>query len=131
MWLVDTSVWILVLRRKDPLNLSEFLDFDEVVTCLPIVQEVLQGFRDERPYRIALQSMRSLPTLDDPLSFDVVDRAVNLYRSARRAGITVRSSIDCLIAATALRHDVGVLHCDRDYGALAKVAPLRQRAVRA
>jgi predicted nucleic acid-binding protein len=74
--------------------------------------------------------MRSLPTLDDPLGFDVVDAAVELYRSARRAGITVRSSVDCLIAASALRHDVGILHADRDFPALAKVCQLRQRAVR-
>lgn len=130
MWLVDTSVWILVFRRKEPLDLTKILSFDEIVTCLPVVQEVLQGIRDERPFRIAKDSMRNLPTLDDPLGFEVVDAAVDLYRAARRAGLTVRSSVDCLIAATALRHDVGVLHHDRDYSALAKISPLRQRAVR-
>jgi len=41
----------------------------------------------------------------------------------------VRSSVDCLIAASALRHDVGVLHSDRDYTGLARVSPLRQRKV--
>jgi predicted nucleic acid-binding protein len=71
----------------------------------------------------------SLPTLDDPLGFDVVDAAVELYRAARRAGFTLRSSIDCLMAASALRHDVGVLHLDRDYTALARVSQLRQRKV--
>lgn len=131
MWLVDTSVWILVFRRKQPLDLTKILDFDEIVTCLPVVQEVLRGIRDERPFRVAKESMRSLPTLDDPLGFEVVDAAVELYRAARRAGLTVRSSVDCLIAATALRHDVGVLHYDRDFNALAKVSALRQRAVRA
>lgn len=127
MWLVDTSVWIAVFRRKDPLDLASVVAFDEIVTCLPIVQEVLQGFRDERPYRIAKESMRSLPTLDDPLGFDVIDAAVELYRAARRARLTVRSSVDCLIAASALRHDVGVLHLDRDYSALAQISQLRQR----
>lgn len=130
MWLVDTSIWIAVFRRKDPLDLTSVVTFDEIVTCLPIVQEVLQGFRDERSYRLAKASMRSLPTLDEPMSFEVYDAAVDLYRAARRAGITVRSSIDCLIAASALRHQVGVLHADRDYAALARVSPLQQRAVR-
>jgi predicted nucleic acid-binding protein len=130
MWLVDTSLWIAVFRRKAPLDLTSVVAFDEIVTCLPIVQEVLQGFRDERPYRIAKEAMRSLPTLDDPLGFEVIDDAVDLYRAARRAGVTVRSSIDCLIAASALRHDVGVLHADRDYTALARVSQLQQRAVR-
>jgi len=90
---------------------------------------VLQGIRDERPFRIAKDSVRSLPTPDDPLGFEVVEAAVDLYRAARRAGLPVRSSVDCLIAASALRHDVGVLHHDRDFSALAKVSPLRQRAV--
>ncbi|MCE9581620.1 MAG: PIN domain-containing protein [Planctomycetes bacterium] len=46
---------------------------------------------------------------------------------ARRQGVTVRSSVDCLIAACALRHQLTVLHRDRDFHRLAKVSPLRQR----
>ena len=55
-------------------------------------------------------------------------RPLDLYRSARRTGLTVRSSADCLIAVCALRHDLEVLHRDRDFAAIAKVAPLRHRA---
>src|SRR5712671_6907660 len=105
MWLVDTSVWIAVFRRKSPFDLMGAVPFDEVVTCLPIMQEVLQGFRDEKAFRTAKEAMRNLPTLDDPLEFECVLAAVDLYRAARRAGVTVRSSVDCLIAASALRHD--------------------------
>ena len=47
MILVDTSLWIEVFRARRPLDLEASVDFDEVVTCLPIVQEVLQGFRQE------------------------------------------------------------------------------------
>jgi predicted nucleic acid-binding protein len=47
MVLVDTSVWIELFRRTRPLDLSDFVAIDEIVTCLPVVQEVLQGFRDE------------------------------------------------------------------------------------
>jgi predicted nucleic acid-binding protein len=129
MWIVDTSVWIAVFRRKDPLDLASIIELDEALTCLPIVQEVLQGFRDERPYRIASDAMRSLPILDNPLGLEVVDAAVDLYRTARRSGVTVRSSVDCLIAASALRHDVGVLHRDRDFKQLSRISGLRQRAV--
>jgi predicted nucleic acid-binding protein len=129
MVLVDSSVWIEVFRRKDPLDLTSLVDFDEIVTCLPIVQEVLQGFRDEPAYRKAKQAMHSLPIVDSPLEQEVFDAAVDLYRSARRAGITVRSSADCLIAASATRHGLVVLHRDRDFPALAKVSALQQRAV--
>jgi predicted nucleic acid-binding protein len=58
----------------------------------------------------------------------VVLEAAALYRSARRHGLTVRSSVDCLIAVCALRHDLEVLHRGRDFRALARVTTLRQRS---
>ncbi len=130
MILVDTSVWIEVFRARRPLDLEAILDFDDVVTCLPVIQEVLQGFRDERTYRRAREAIFSLPLVESPLGADVFSEAVDLYRGARRGGLTVRSSVDCLIAACAIRHDLEVLHRDRDYAALARVSPLRQRTPR-
>ena len=128
MTLVDTSVWIATFRRRDPIDLESQVPFDEIVTCLPIVQEVLQGFRDETAYRRASEAMFALPIVESPLGEDVVRDAVGLYRTARRHGLTIRSSVDCLIAACALRHDLEVLHLDRDFPNLAKVSALRQRA---
>jgi predicted nucleic acid-binding protein len=54
--LVDTSVWIEVFRKPSRLELESVADLDEVVTCLPVVQEVLQGFLDERAFRLARNS---------------------------------------------------------------------------
>ncbi len=128
MVLVDTSVWIETFRIRAPLRLEALVDFDEVVTCLPVIQEVLQGFREEQAFRLARDSMRALPIVESPLSLGVVEEAVDLYRTARRQGLTVRSSVDCLIAACALRHGLTVLHRDRDYPALAKISALRHRS---
>lgn len=128
--LVDTSVWIEVYRLGTRFRLESTLDFDEVVTCLPVIQEVLQGFRDEAAFRLAYQAMYALPIVESPLRAGVFDEAVDLYRRARQRGRTARSSVDCLIAACALRHDLVVLHHDRDYGALATVSPLRAQAIR-
>jgi predicted nucleic acid-binding protein len=89
--------------------------------------EVLQGFRDERAFRVARDSMKALPMVESPLVFDLIDEAIDLYRRARRRGLTVRSSVDCLIAACAIRHDLELLHRDRDFPALAKVSALRVR----
>jgi predicted nucleic acid-binding protein len=127
--LVDTSVWIDVIRRAGDVRLEDEVDFDEVVTCLPVVQEVLQGFRDERAFRTARDAMYALPIVESPLRAAVFDEAVDLYRRARAAGRTVRSSIDCLIAACAVRHGLLVLHRDRDFPALAAVSALRERAI--
>lgn len=129
MILVDTSVWILTFRRHRPLDLESIVAMDEVVTCLPVIQEVLQGFRDDGAFRIAREAMCALPVLDSPMPPDVVLGAIDMYRAARRAGLTVRSSVDCLIASSALRHGVEVLHADRDFASLARVSALRQRSI--
>ena len=64
-----------------------------------------------------------------PLRQEVYDTAIDLYRTARRAGFTVRSGVDCLIAACALRNGLTVAHHDRDFAALARVSPLQAREV--
>lgn len=127
MILVDTSVWVELFRRPAPFRLEALADFDEVATCLPVIQEVLQGFRSEQAFRFAREAMFALPVVESPLSAPVFEEAADLYRRARRRGLTVRSSIDCLIAACALRHDLTVLHRNRDYPALAEVSPLSHR----
>lgn len=127
MVLVDTSVWVEAFRRPARLDIERLVDFDEIVTCLPVVQEVLQGFADDRAFELARRAMLALPIVEAPLRADVVEHAVGLYRAARRSGLTVRSGVDCLIAACALRHDLEVLHRDRDFEALARVSALRQR----
>ena len=125
--LVDTSIWVEVLRKKQPLDLEALVSIEDVVTCLPIVQEVFQGIRDDRAFGIARDAMAHLPHLEDPLERTIFDAAVDLYRLARKQGLTIRSSTDCLIAACAVKHGVEVLHRDRDYSAIARVSSLRQR----
>ena len=124
--LVDTSVWIEVFRRPSRIRL-EPADLEEMTTCLPIVQEVLQGFTDDRAYRIARDALFALPMVESPLGHEVFEDAVGLYRAARRAGVAIRSSVDCLIAACAIRRGLTVLHRDRDFDELAHVSPLRAR----
>jgi hypothetical protein len=125
--LVDTSVWIEAFRKRPRISLQAALDLEEVVICLPVLQEVLQGFGDERAFRVAREAMLALPIVESPLGVEVFEEAVALYRSARRSGFTVRSGVDCLIAACALRHGLMVLHHDRDFDALARVSSLKAR----
>lgn len=127
MVLVDTSVWIEVFRKPSRLKLDSVIGLDEIVTCLPVIQEVLQGFQDERAFRLARESMLAFPIVESPLRSEVFQEAAQLYRLARRAGVTVRSGVDCLIAACALRHDLSVFHDDRDFSLLAQVSSLQER----
>lgn len=127
MQLVDTSIWIEIFRKPARLALDQVLDLDDAVTCLPVIQEVLQGFRDERAFALAREAMHALPVVDSPMSRVVFDHAADLYRAARRSGLTVRSGVDCLIAASAIRHGLEVVHRDRDFDVIARVSPLRVR----
>ena len=129
MFLLDTSAWVEILRRPARLRLDAVAEIDEVTTCLPVVQEVLQGIRDEAAYRTAREAMLSFPIVESPLRQEVYETAIELYRTARRAGFTVRSGVDCVIAACALRNGLVVAHHDRDFDVLARVSPLQAREV--
>jgi len=129
MFLVDTSAWIEILRRPARLRLEAVAEIDDVATCLPVVQEVLQGFRDETAFRTAREAMMSFPMVESPLRQEVYETAIDLYRTARRAGFTVRSGVDCVIAACALRNGLTVAHHARDFASLARVSPLQVREV--
>ena len=127
MILVDTSIWIELFRARRPLHLESVVDFDDVATCLPVIQEVLQGFRHAIAYRRAREAMLALPILESPLGADSFSQAIEFYRAARRGGLTVRSSVDCLIAASAIRHDLEVLRRDSGFAALSQISALQER----
>ena len=130
MILVDTSVWIAVFRKKAAFRIEDAVELDEIAACLPVIQEVLQGFRDERAYRIARHAMTALPIVEFPLEESLFIEAAELYRAARRLGLTIRSSVDCLVAACALRNNLPVLHMDRDFEVLSRVSALTTRPVK-
>ena len=127
--LVDTSVWIEFFRKPSRFRLESVGELKVLVTCLPVIQEVLQGFRDEQDFRLAREAMHSLLIVESPLRSEVFDEAVQLYRQARRAGYTLRSGVDCLIAACALRHNLTVLHNNRDFDVLSRVSALQAREI--
>ncbi|HEY0511214.1 MAG TPA: PIN domain-containing protein [Thermoanaerobaculia bacterium] len=129
MFLVDTSVWIETFRKPSRFDITSVIGFDEVVTCLPVIQEVLQGFLEEPAFRIARDAMFALPLIEAPLARGVFEEAVQLYRTARRTGVTIRSSVDCLIAACAIRQGIPVLHHDRDFSLLAQVSSLKEQRI--
>lgn len=128
MILVDTSVWIELLGPAPKKRVRPDL-VPRLATCGPVIQEVLQGARAQVLPRIRA-GMLALPRLGGPLDVELHLEAAALYRRARERGVTVRSSVDCLIAAIALRHDATVWHADRDYDALARFASLKTTTAR-
>jgi predicted nucleic acid-binding protein len=127
--LVDSSVWIAVLSKRPPFNIADLVDINDVVTSLPIVQEVLQGVDDDYRFEETRDLLYDLRAIDDPMTGELFHEAIVLFRDARKKGVTVRSSVDCLIAASAIRHGATVLHRDRDFDNLARVTAVKCRRV--
>jgi predicted nucleic acid-binding protein len=127
VYLVDTSVWVEVFRKPSRIDFKRFLNPNDIVTCLPVIQEVLQGFREQIAFVKARDAMFSFPVIESPLRLQIFEEAVQLYRSARRVGLSVRSGVDCVIAACAIRHNLEILHIDRDFDLLSRVSPLSER----
>ncbi len=125
--LPDTSAWIAYFRSVDTpasIKLRRLIELEEdICLCGPVVTEILQGLKEDAQFakieRI-LSAFDYLPT--SPAAFR---HAAEIYRKLRSKGLTVRSSMDCIIAATALAHDVHLVHHDRDYDGIAKHFPLR------
>ena len=88
-----------------------------------IAQEVLQGAADEREFALLDEYLTSQTMLlpRDPIGTH--RDAARLYFDCRRRGFTPLSTVDCLIAQIALEHAVPLLHDDRDFERIAKVAP--------
>lgn len=128
MIVVDTSVWIDVLNDVSSPQAERcvaLIEDGEPVALTDIVfTEILQGLRSEREVRLVERHLRSFPILrlDGLEDFAL---AAELYRSARRAGVTIRKTLDCLIAAPCVRTGAPLLHADADFDRLAGCTPLR------
>lgn len=134
MILVDTSVWIELLRgTRSPAHLAlrDLIETTpaEIATCEPIVMELLAGPTDPFTIRRIEDQLGTLHYLAFDPSVDFRSAAA-LARQVRRSGHTIRSMTDCLIATVAVKHDTAIWHCDADFERVAEVSELRQRDVR-
>lgn len=121
--LVDTSVWICFfngINNKQVDLLTEYISNDYPIYINPtIIQEVLQGIKNDLQYRTIKKSLLAFNVLnDDALEMAIV--AADLYRKLRKKGITIRKSNDCLIAQYAIKYNISILHQDRDFDMIMK-----------
>ena len=126
--LVDTSVWIDFFAGRDTPQTRFFKDAvregADVALTGVILAEILQGIPSDSEFarlRKALSSFRML----QPASGETYVQAAKLYRAGRKRGVTIRSLIDCIIAAIAMEYGAVILHKDRDYERLSEYAPLK------
>ena len=124
MILVDTSAWVEFDRatgsRVDTQLAELIANTDEVAVTEPVIMEILAGARDDRRENDLRRLLLRFPLLQFDAAIDF-DGATRIYRNCRRAGVTPRGMIDCMIAAVASRHGAGLLANDSDLDRVAAV----------
>jgi predicted nucleic acid-binding protein len=124
--LVDTSVWIDFFRRISSRETELFKQAlerrERIFIAGIIVQEILQGIRQDSQHRAVLQYLLLFSKIED--EFDDYLAAAHIYRRLRKRGRTIQSPVDCLIAALAIKENISLLHNDSDFTAIAQHFPL-------
>jgi len=127
--IVDSSVWIdgFNPKAKTPEKeiLKQLIQNDYPIYLCPIVyQELLQGIRDDKTFEEIKNILLSYTMINIDLIY-VSNYAIDLYRHLRKKGITIRKSVDCLIASYAIITDMPLLHNDSDFTLIASKSKLK------
>ena len=127
MVIVDTSIWIDFLKGGETPgsgHLEQLLNDEiDLFTTGIIVQEVLTGIKEKRTRNSVKKDLERFITVMPSLGTHV--QAAELFDGCRKKGKTLRSIVDCLVAALAIEYDLAVLQSDRDYEHIAQVFPLK------
>ena len=126
--LVDTSVWIDFFKGVENSKTKLVKDYLEmeypVFICPLILQEVLQGVRNDNDYKSVKKNLMNL----EMLLIDQIESAAgaaDLYRALRKKGVTIKKSNDCMIAFYAIYFGVTLVHNDSDFNLIAKETDLK------
>jgi len=127
--IVDTSVWIDSFNPKiktpEKKVLIQLIQNDNPIYLCPVIyQEILQGIKEDKAFERIRSILRQYRMIDIDLMY-VTNHAVDLYRHLRKKGITIRKSIDCLIASYAIIADMYLLHNDKDFTQIAGESKLK------
>jgi predicted nucleic acid-binding protein len=127
MILVDTSVLVNYLKGKHDAKTRIFAsalksDIPYGISAYTYL-EVLQGARDENEFATLKEYLGSQKIYFLPETAQTYEKAARMYFDMRRKGITLRSTIDILIACTAMHYRLALLHSDHDFDNMAKAMP--------
>jgi len=115
--LVDSSVWIDYFRSADTPQvalLDSLFGRSPLVVGDLIAAEVLQGVRDEQEFKWVKKTLEAFDHID-LVGYDLAVKASENYRSLRAMGITIRKTIDTLVATRCIEDGLTLLHADRDF----------------
>jgi predicted nucleic acid-binding protein len=127
MVIIDTTIWIDYFNGTRTLH-TDWLDFQLARQRLGltdlILYEVLQGVRDDGQWQKLRRDLLKFEVFETG-GIDLATAAAQNYRTLRRQGLTIRATIDSLIATFCLQNDYALLHNDRDYDAFEQALGLK------
>ena len=115
--MIDTSVWIDYFNGKEIKEtniLDEILSGGNAVIGDLILLEILQGFRTDKDYNLAKNSVKDIDQYE-LFGKQMVDKCAGNYRSLRKKGITIRKTADVIIATFCIENNMPLLFSDRDF----------------
>jgi predicted nucleic acid-binding protein len=124
---VDSSVWIDYFNGRPTRQvrvLDGLLGREPLVIGDIVLAEVLQGFRKDRDYRIARDLLAAFE-IRNVLDMNIALQSAQHFRSLRKKGVTVRKTVDAIIATFCIASGLYLLHSDRDFDAFEKHLGLR------
>ena len=117
MIVVDSSVWIGYFTGKktsETEKLDALLGEEPIAIGDLILTEVLQGFRTDKDFRKARELLLALNVVN-MLDTTIALKSAENFRLLRKKGITVRKTIDCIIATYCIENKLPLLHSDKDF----------------
>lgn len=124
MVLVDTSVLIDFFKGKSTPQTQKFEDLERYQIpygiCDLIYQEILQGARSDKEFKQLVSYLSTLPFFQLS-SIESIEHSSSRFRKLREKGITIRSTVDHLIAQIAIDNDLRLLHDDQDFYQISKI----------
>lgn len=127
MILVDSSVWIDFFRgtvTPQTERLDALLGAEPLVIGDLVLAEVLQGFSSERDFNRARQLLTALDVVELG-GQEIAIQAARNFRTLRARGVTIRKTIDTLIATRCIESDYSLLFSDRDFDPFVEYLGLR------
>ena len=122
MLVIDSTVWIDYFNgQTNPETdyLDRVMSREMILVGDLILAEVLQGFRSDSDYQQALEALSRFEQ-GQMLNRDLAIQSASNYRALRKSGVTVRKTIDCLIATFCIAHGHRLLHKDSDFDGFEK-----------
>lgn len=122
MIVVDSSVWIDYFNgkpTKQAILLDSLLGSELIVIGDIILVEVLQGFRNDKDFKQAKNLLDTL-IFQEMLGKEQAVQCVDNYRLLRKKGVTVRKTIDVIIATYCVTNNLPLLHSDKDFNPIEK-----------